>query len=212
MHLMHNLRNPWSTAYTKRRARQSDRPLKSCHIDHLLWNRGASLIFVMGTRTDPFSRENDQCSLHDRLRSVMCTDETYRGSYRTCRADMCTRLCMVMHMCRQTQSISGHAYMHKTDLPIAPNKRYTRYLIDVISLTSMRRDSSGELFSIAAHRLKFLSTLHKNRSHVHNSGTELRVTNHPNLLAPIAHPTRYSAVAKPSKVAKLSHVTFSQYI
>jgi hypothetical protein len=51
--------------------------------------------------------------------------------------------------------------MHKADLPIAPNKRHTRYFMDIISSTPMRHDSSAELFLIAAHRLKFLCTLHK---------------------------------------------------
>jgi hypothetical protein len=96
-----------------------DRPLKSCHIDHLLWNHVSSLTFMRGTLTDHFSLENDQCSLHDRddrLRSVMGKGEAYqrayRGSYRTYQADMCARLCMVMHMCRQTKSISVHAHVH----------------------------------------------------------------------------------------------------
>jgi hypothetical protein len=156
MHIMSNLRNPRCTACTKCRARQSDRPLKSYHVDHLMWNHGSSFTFVSGTLTDHFSVENDQCSLHDRCRSVMCTEEadrrTYRGSYRTYRADMCTRLCMDMHMCRQTKSIS----VHKTDLPIARNKRHARYFIDTDEMRFLRGT-----FSIAAHRLKFLCTLHK---------------------------------------------------
>jgi hypothetical protein len=38
------------------------------------------------------------------------------------------------------------AHMHKTDLPITPNKRHARYCMDIISSTSMRRDSSTQLF------------------------------------------------------------------
>jgi hypothetical protein len=108
---------------------------------------------------------------------------------------------LCMHMCI-------HAQNRFADSPkqTACTLFDRRYLIGI----DKRRFLRGT-FSIAAHRLKFLCILHKCRSHVHNSGTELRVTSHPNLLAPIAHPTRYSAVAKPSKVAKLSLVTFSQY-
>jgi hypothetical protein len=116
MHIMYNLRNPRCTVCTKCRAMRSDRPLKSYHIDHLLLNQGSSVTFVRRTLTDHFSVENDQCSLHDRhdrgdrRRSVMCTEEAYRGSHRTYRADICTILCMAM--CRQTQSISVHAHVH----------------------------------------------------------------------------------------------------
>jgi hypothetical protein len=46
------------------------------------------------------------------------------------------------------------AHMHKTDLLIASNGMH------IISSTPMSRGSSAELFSIAAHRLKFLCTLH----------------------------------------------------
>jgi hypothetical protein len=116
MHIMHNLRNPRCTAYTKDRGRQSDGPLKSYHVDHLLWNHDSTLTFVRGTLTGHFSVENDQYSRHHRHRSVMCTEQAYRGyrgSYRTYRADMCTRLYMAMHMCRQTKSISVHAHVHK---------------------------------------------------------------------------------------------------
>jgi hypothetical protein len=162
MHIMHNLRNPRCTAGTKCRAKQFDRPLKSCLIDHLLWNHGSSLTFVRGTLTDHFSRENDHYNLHDWLRSVLCTEEAYWGSYRTHRADICTRLCMTMHMCKQTKSVSVHAHMHKMDLLITQNKRYARYFMDVISSAPMRRDFSSELFSTAAHRLKFPCILHKN--------------------------------------------------
>jgi hypothetical protein len=122
MHVMHNLRNPRCTACIKCRASRSDRPLQSCHIDHLFWNHGSSLTFVRGTLTDHFSRENNQYNRHDRhdrdgrLRLVMCTEKgyrrAYRGSYRTYRADVCRRLCMAMHMCRQTKSISVHAHVH----------------------------------------------------------------------------------------------------
>jgi hypothetical protein len=57
------------------------------------------------------------------------------------------------------------AHMHKTDLPIAPNKRHARYFIDTDETRFPR-----ETFSIAAHRLKFLCTLRNiNRSYVHNS-------------------------------------------
>jgi hypothetical protein len=153
MHILHNFRNPRDTACTKCRAWESDRPLKNCHLDHLLWNHGSSLTFVRGPLTDHFSLENDQCSLHDRddrRRSVMCTEEAYRraylGSYRTYRADMCTRLCRVIHMCRQTKSISVYAHVHKTDFPIDINKRHVRYFMDVIVSTPMRRGSSAELF------------------------------------------------------------------
>jgi hypothetical protein len=108
--------NPRCTACAKCRARQSDRPLKSCHIDNPLWNHGSSLTFVRGALIDHFSRENDQCSLHDRYdrndrrRSVMCTEKSDRRAYR---ADMCTRLCMVMYICRQTKPISVHAHMQR---------------------------------------------------------------------------------------------------
>jgi hypothetical protein len=36
--------------------------------------------------------------------------------------------------------------MHKTDLPITPNKRHAPYFMDVISPTPMRRDFSAEPF------------------------------------------------------------------
>jgi hypothetical protein len=70
---------------------------------------------------------------------------------------------MAMDMCKQTKSIYMHtpAGVHKADLAIAPNKRHARYFMDIISSTAMRRDSFAELFSIAAHCLKFLCTLHK---------------------------------------------------
>jgi hypothetical protein len=45
--------------------------------------------------------------------------------------------------------------MHKTDLPITPNKQHTRYFI----YTDETRFLHGT-FSIATHRLKFLCTLH----------------------------------------------------
>jgi hypothetical protein len=122
MHIVHNLRNILGTAYTKCRARPSDRHLKSCHSDHLLWDNGSSLTFVRGTLTDHFSRENDRCSRHDRndrLPSIMFTEEAYRRtyrvyprSYRTCRADMCARLCIAIHMYRQTKLISVHPHVH----------------------------------------------------------------------------------------------------
>jgi hypothetical protein len=54
MHIMHNLWSPRSTACMKCRTRQSDRPLKSFHIDHLLWNHGYGLTFLRGTLTDHF--------------------------------------------------------------------------------------------------------------------------------------------------------------
>jgi hypothetical protein len=54
MHIIHNLRNPRCTACTKCRARQSDKPLKSCPINHLLWNHGSSLTFVKDTLADHF--------------------------------------------------------------------------------------------------------------------------------------------------------------
>jgi hypothetical protein len=57
----------------------------------------------------------------------------YRGSYRTYRADM-----------------------HKTDLPIAPDKRHARYFISTDAMQFLRAT-----FPLAAHRLKFLCTLHK---------------------------------------------------
>jgi hypothetical protein len=170
MHIMHNLRNPRCTACTKCRASQSDRLLKSCHIDHCLWNHGSSLTFVRGTLTEHLSVENDQCSLRDRddrRRSVMCTEDTYRracrGSYQMYRADTYMRLCMVMHICRQTKSISVHAHVHTCTKQFAdsPNKRHVPYSIEVISSTPMRRYSSAKLSLLlqiasnsSAHRTK----------------------------------------------------------
>jgi hypothetical protein len=122
MHIMHNLRNPRYTACTKCRARQSDRHLKSYRIDHLFWNHGPVSPLRRAHWSIIFSRENDQLSLHDRhdrddrLRSIMCPEEAwrlaYRASYRTYRADLCMKLCIAMHMCRQTKSISVHAPVH----------------------------------------------------------------------------------------------------
>jgi hypothetical protein len=64
----HHAQSPKSSVYSvhKCRAKQSDRPLKSCPVDHLLWSHGSSLTFVRNKLTDHFSVENDQCSLHDR--------------------------------------------------------------------------------------------------------------------------------------------------
>jgi hypothetical protein len=122
---------------------------------------------VRGILTDHFSVENDQSSLHDRRRSIMCTKGAYRradrGSYQTHRADMRTRLCMAMPMCRQTKPISACtcAHMHKTDLLIPPNKLYTRSFTDVIFIDTDETLFLRETFSITAYRLKFLCTLHK---------------------------------------------------
>jgi hypothetical protein len=74
----------------------------------------------------------------------MCTKEVYR-------ADMCTRLCMAMHMYRQTKSISMQTHIHKTNLPITPNKRHARYFIDETQFLC-------GAFSIASRRLKLLCT------------------------------------------------------
>jgi hypothetical protein len=54
MHILHNFRNPWCPACIKCRTTQSNRPWKSCHIDHLLWNHGSSLTFARATLTDHF--------------------------------------------------------------------------------------------------------------------------------------------------------------
>jgi hypothetical protein len=117
-----------------------------------LWGARWPIIFSMG---------NDQCSLHERhdrdarLWSVMCTEEAYRRayqrSYRTYRADMCTRLCIAMYIWRQTKSISVHAHLHMcTHAPNGfadnPNKWHARHFIDVISSTRTGRGSSAELF------------------------------------------------------------------
>jgi hypothetical protein len=103
---------------------------------------------------------------HDRRRSVICMEEAYqrvyrgyRGSYRTYRADMCTRLCMAMQMCT-------HARNGFSDSPkqTACTLFHGSYFIDADETRFLRGT-----FSIATHRLKFLCTLHKNRSHMHNS-------------------------------------------
>jgi hypothetical protein len=49
--------------------------LKSFRIDYLLWNHDSSLTFVSGTLTDHFSVENDQCSLHDRMITMVSADQ-----------------------------------------------------------------------------------------------------------------------------------------
>jgi hypothetical protein len=46
--------------------------------------------------------------------------------------------------------------MHKADLATAPNKRHARYFIDTDETEFFRGT-----FSLAAHRLKFLCTLHE---------------------------------------------------
>jgi hypothetical protein len=100
-----------------------------------------------------FSRENDECSLHDRhdredrSRSGMCTEETYRaiGARIGRIPPICARDCAWPCTC---------AHMHKMHLPIAPNQQHTRYFMGVISSTPMRCDFSVELFSlvhIASH-------------------------------------------------------------
>jgi hypothetical protein len=172
--IMHNLRNPRCRACTKWRARQSDRPLKSCHIDHLLWNHNPSLTSLTGTLTDHFSVENDQCSLHnwhdrdDRRQSVMCTEEAYRGSYRTYRANMSTRLSMAMHICRQTESISVHLVdMHTCTKRICWHPQINS--MDVISSTPMRRGSSAEPFPLLHITSNSSAHCTKNQSHVHSS-------------------------------------------
>jgi hypothetical protein len=95
MHVMHNLRNPRCTGCTKCRARQSDRPLKIVisiifcgTMAPISYSWGASWpIIVPGEWSvqSPWSRW-----------SVMYMEEAYRGSYRTYRADVCTRFCMTM--------------------------------------------------------------------------------------------------------------------
>jgi hypothetical protein len=119
MHIKDNFRNPRCTARIKYRAKQSDRSLKSCYIDYLLLNHGSRLTFVRGTVADHFfpGERSIQCAWLAWSRwSVMCTEEAYRqiyrGSNRTYQAAMCTRLCMAMHICRSTKSISVHAHAH----------------------------------------------------------------------------------------------------
>jgi hypothetical protein len=119
-----------------------------------------------------FSVENDQYSLYDRdnrRQTDMCTKEAYRGSYRTYRADMCTKLRMAMHMCRQTKSISVHAHVHKTDLLIDTDKRHARSFMYVISSTPMRRDSSAELFIVLHIASNSSAYYTKNQSRMYNS-------------------------------------------
>jgi hypothetical protein len=152
----HHAQSPKSSVHSvhKIQGKAIRQTLKSCHIDHLLWNHDVSLTFVRGTLTNHFSVENDQCSLHDRhdhddrRRLVVCTEEAYRlayrGSYRTYWADMCTRLCMGMHICRQTKSISVHAHVHTLTKRICRLPQIN--CMHVISLTPMIRGSSAELF------------------------------------------------------------------
>jgi hypothetical protein len=81
----------------------------------------------------------------------MCAEEAcrqaHRGSYRTYRSDMYTRFCIAMHMCRQTKSISMHAHVQNG-------------FADSLKQTAWGGFLRGT-FSLAAHRLKFLCTLHK---------------------------------------------------
>jgi hypothetical protein len=179
---MHNLRNPRCTAYTKCRVRQSDKPLKSCHINHLLWSHGSSLTFVTGTLTDHFSRENDQYSLHDRHdRDDRIDFDRFYARRKPIRARIgsigptCARDCAWPCTCadRQSQFLCMHRCTHAQN-GFADSLKQTvctlfhgHSSIDVISSTPMRCDSFAELFSIAANCLKFLCT--KNRNHVHNS-------------------------------------------
>jgi hypothetical protein len=129
-----------------------------------------------------FSVENDQCTLHDRhdrRRSVMCTEEAYRLAYLASRGLVSDLSGRYMH-----EIVHGHAHvqtnhvnfcactcahMHKTDLPIDINKRHARYVMDVISPTRMRRDSSAELFYECIFPQIPLRTAQKNQSHIHNS-------------------------------------------
>jgi hypothetical protein len=77
------------------------------------------------------------------------------------------------HAHRQTDQVNFCActctHMHKTDLPIAPNKRHARYFMDIISSTPMRRDSSAELFYCCRSPQIPLHTEQKESKHVHNS-------------------------------------------
>jgi hypothetical protein len=61
------------------------------------------------------------------------------------------------------------ARMHKTDLPIAPNKEHERYFINVISSIPMRRDSSAELFLLLHIASNSSAHCTKNQSHGHNN-------------------------------------------
>jgi hypothetical protein len=84
----------------------------------------------------------------------------YRSSYRTYRADMCTRLSMAMHMCTHAQNRFADSL-----------KQHACYFMDVISSTPMKCGSSAELFLLLHIASNSSAHCIKNRSHVHNSAT-----------------------------------------
>jgi hypothetical protein len=147
--------------------------LKSWHIDHLLWYHGSSLTFVRGTLTDRFFTEERSIPSTRLAWSRWSASISYvhGGSLLGLSglvSDLSGRYVHEIahdHVHVQTGQVSfcacPCAHMHKVDLLIAPNKRHVCYLMDVISSTPIRRDSSVELLSTAADRPKFLCTLYK---------------------------------------------------
>jgi hypothetical protein len=139
----------------KCRAKQSDRPLKSCHIDHLLWNHVSSLTFMRAMLADRlFTGEWS-------IQSTWLASISYvpRGRLSAGLSGLISDLWgryvhEIVHDHAHVQRDQVNfwactcAHMHKTDLPIAPNKRHARYFMDIISSTSMRGDSSVELFRL----------------------------------------------------------------
>jgi hypothetical protein len=175
MHIMHNFPNPRCMQCTKCRAGQSDRPLKSCHIEHLLWSHGSSLIFARGILTGHFfTGERSIQSLWSAWsRWSASIGYVHEGSL----SAGLSRLSALLsdpsrrymheivhdHAHVQTDQVKfcacTCAHMHKTDLPIAPNSMH------VISWTLFHRHRWDAIpprnFFIVAHHLKFLCTLHK---------------------------------------------------
>jgi hypothetical protein len=168
MHIMHNLWNPRCAACTKCRDRQSDRPLKSCHIDHPLWNHGSSLTFMRGKLIDHFPWRGwmqstwSACSWWSALISYV-HGGSLSAALSVFASDISGRYVReIVHGHAHVQTDQGNfcactcAHIHKTDLPIASRKLHARSFID----THETRFVRGTFF-IAAHRLKFLWTLHK---------------------------------------------------
>jgi hypothetical protein len=172
MHIMHNLQNPRCTACTKCRARQSDKPLKVV-LSIIFCGTMAPVSHLWGAPWPiSFSVENDQCSRRDRLWSVVCTEKAYRRSYRTYRADMCTTLCIAMHIWRQTKSISVHAHMHTCTKRICWEPQIKcKHVISWMLFHRHGWDAvpPRNFFYCCTSPQIPLHTAQKDQSHVHNS-------------------------------------------
>jgi hypothetical protein len=128
---MHNLRNLRCTASTKWGARQSDRYLKSWHIDHLLWNHGSSLTSVRGTLTDHFfsGERSGQSTWSAWSWWSASINDVYGGSLSGLVSEVSGRSVHEIvhgHAHVQTDQVDfcacTCAHMQETDLPISLNR------------------------------------------------------------------------------------------